>query len=104
MTKSTSKYTISIYCGRSGQGQDPDHNDCKTQRGRSLQITNYKIQIRPLPKGGGAFLRFVRVFQFQSVSVSFSIFSVPSCIGGVDRTFACKSRECLWQDWYIYTL
>ncbi len=23
------------------------------------------------------------------------------CIGGADRTFACKSQECLWQDWYI---
>ena len=22
-------------------------------------------------------------------------------IGGADRTFACKSQECLWQDWYI---
>ncbi len=28
------------------------------------------------------------------------------CKGGADRTFACKSQECLWQDWYIskYTL
>ncbi len=24
------------------------------------------------------------------------------CMGGVDRTFASKSRECLWQDWYIF--
>ncbi len=24
------------------------------------------------------------------------------CIGGADRTFACKSQECLWQDWYIF--
>ncbi len=23
------------------------------------------------------------------------------CAGGADRTFACKSQECLWQDWYI---
>ncbi len=23
------------------------------------------------------------------------------CIGGADRTFACKSQECLWHDWYI---
>ncbi len=23
-----------------------------------------------------------------------------SCIGGADRTFASKSQECLWQDWY----
>ena len=23
------------------------------------------------------------------------------CIGGADRIFACKSQECLWQDWYI---
>ncbi len=23
------------------------------------------------------------------------------CLGGADRTFACKSQECLWQDWYI---
>ncbi len=23
------------------------------------------------------------------------------CIGGADRTFARKSQECLWQDWYI---
>ncbi len=23
------------------------------------------------------------------------------CIGGADRTFACKSQECLWQDLYI---
>ncbi len=22
-------------------------------------------------------------------------------IGGAGRTFACKSQECLWQDWYI---
>ncbi len=22
------------------------------------------------------------------------------CIGMSDRTFACKSQECLWQDWY----
>ena len=21
--------------------------------------------------------------------------------GGTERTFACKSQECLWQDWYI---
>ncbi len=26
------------------------------------------------------------------------------CIGGADRTFACKSQEYLWKDWYIYTL
>ncbi len=26
------------------------------------------------------------------------------CIGGADRTFACKSQECLWQDWYIFLL
>ncbi len=24
------------------------------------------------------------------------------CIGGAERTFACKSQECLWQDWYIF--
>ena len=24
------------------------------------------------------------------------------CKGGADRTFACKSQECLWQDWYIF--
>ncbi len=24
------------------------------------------------------------------------------CTGGTDRTFACKSQECLWQDWYIF--
>ncbi len=24
------------------------------------------------------------------------------CIGGAQRTFACKSQECLWQDWYIF--
>ncbi len=23
------------------------------------------------------------------------------CIGGADGTFACKSQECLWQDWCI---
>ncbi len=23
------------------------------------------------------------------------------CIGGADRTFAYKSQECLWKDWYI---
>ncbi len=22
-------------------------------------------------------------------------------MGGADGTFACKSQECLWQDWYI---
>ncbi len=22
-------------------------------------------------------------------------------IGGAEKTFACKSQECLWQDWYI---
>ncbi len=26
------------------------------------------------------------------------------CMGGGERTFACISRECLWQDWYIYVL
>ncbi len=26
------------------------------------------------------------------------------CMGGADRTFACKSQECLWQDWYILVL
>ncbi len=25
-------------------------------------------------------------------------------IGGAERTFACKSQECLWQDWYIFIL
>ncbi len=25
-------------------------------------------------------------------------------IGGADRTFACKSQECLWQDWYIFVM
>ncbi len=25
-------------------------------------------------------------------------------IGGADRTFACKSQECLWQDWYIFNV
>ena len=23
-------------------------------------------------------------------------------VGGADTTFACKSQEWLWQDWYIY--
>ncbi len=26
------------------------------------------------------------------------------CTGGADRTFASKSDECLWQDWYIYKI
>ena len=25
-------------------------------------------------------------------------------MGGAEKTFACKSQECLWQDWYIYAL
>ncbi len=25
-------------------------------------------------------------------------------MGGAERTFACKSQECLWQDWYICIL
>ncbi len=24
-------------------------------------------------------------------------------IGGAGKTFACKSQECLWQDWYIHS-
>ncbi len=30
-------------------------------------------------------------------------YRVHGLIGGADRTFACKSQECLWQDWYILT-
>ncbi len=36
----------------------------------------------------------------HTIECTLSIGSM-GCIGGVDRTFACKSQECLWQDWYI---
>ena len=26
------------------------------------------------------------------------------CMGGANRTFACKSQECLWQNWYIFEI
>ncbi len=35
-----------------------------------------------------------------TVQCTWSIGSI-GCIGGADRTFPCKSQECLWQDWYI---
>ena len=25
------------------------------------------------------------------------------CLGGAEKTFACKSQECPWQDWYIFS-
>ncbi len=66
--------------------------------------------IRPLPKGG-AFLKFVHVLGVLSVLgfstfLSTTVVTVLSIgdIGGADRTFACKSQECLWQDWYILIL
>ena len=37
----------------------------------------------------------------HSIECTLSI-GFQGCIGGADRTFACKSQECLWQDWYIY--
>ncbi len=44
-------------------------------------------------------------FSFRSVPEKsalgwFTLLSIGD-IGGADRTFACKSQECLWQDWYI---
>ncbi len=27
---------------------------------------------------------------------------IKGSIGGAGKTFACKSQEYLWQDWYIY--
>ncbi len=38
----------------------------------------------------------------HSMESTWSIGSI-GYIGGADRTFACKSQECLWQDWYIFS-
>ncbi len=64
------------------------------------------VLIRPLQRR--VFLSFT-IVQSVSQSVPLSV-STTLCfvvllsicgIGGADRTFACKSQECLWQDWYI---
>ncbi len=57
--------------------------------------------IRPLTETG--LLWFVHVLFLYLVQSQKSqhIESIAS-IGGADRTFACKSQECLWQDWYIF--
>ncbi len=39
----------------------------------------------------------------QTTKCTWSIGSI-GWIGGADRTFACKSQECLWQDWYILSM
>ena len=36
------------------------------------------------------------------VCICFLVLLSIGSIGGADRTFACKSQECLWQDWYIW--
>ncbi len=36
------------------------------------------------------------------VCICFVVLLSIGDIGGADRTFACKSQECLWQDWYIW--
>ena len=38
---------------------------------------------------------------FSSFSfICFVVLLSSGGIGGADRTFACKSQECIWQDWY----
>ncbi len=70
---------------------------------------------------GGGFLRFVHVLRSPSCSCSDSDFRFSiwfrtclhhdySFLYGCSApwegptTFACKIQECLWQDWYIFTL
>ena len=52
-----------------------------------LDLTN-----RALPEGG-----LFKVYWSVSRPTKIPI----GCIGEADRTFACKSQEYLWQDWYI---
>ena len=40
-------------------------------------------------------------YSLRSMGYTYRVRSI-GCIGGADRTFACKSQECLWKDWYIY--
>ncbi len=71
--------------------------------------------IRPLPEGG-LFMVSPCSFPFRSVPEKSALGWCPEvagsdsapkdgvyivCMGGADRTFACKSQESLWQDWYI---
>ena len=46
------------------------------------------------------FIFLFLVLRFQHLQWSCCIGSI-GCMGGADRTFAYKSKECLWQDWYI---
>ena len=38
---------------------------------------------------------------FQCLMVSPYTANLLQSMGGAKKTFACKSQECLWQDWYI---
>ncbi len=75
-----------------------------------------KCLIRPLQYDGGGFLGLCRfqgliavVVQISGTeggahsinTICFVVLLSIGGIGGADRTFACKSQVCLWQDWYI---
>ncbi len=54
---------------------------------------------RPLPEGGLLWFHHVLFLLFHCRC--FVVLLSIGVIGGAARTFACKSQECLWQDWYI---
>ncbi len=80
------------------------------REGRGLQWMKEMGEIctiRPLPY---KFCTFLLLFlsktskgsAFKGFSMLFSKCITHRCLGGAEKTFACKSQECIWQDWYIF--
>ncbi len=61
------------------------------------------FQLGPSRKGGGGLFKVYTCFVILFLLFRFQQFSIRiiGSIGGAKKTFACKSQECLWQDWYI---
>ena len=47
------------------------------------------------------FFSFIIIFMFSIKCSACFITTLIGFMGGAYRTFACKSQECLWKDWYI---
>ena len=64
-------------------------------------ITQYPLCVAQCPGYCTISWEFCAVTSLNNIQCTWSIGSM-GCIGGADRTFTCKSQECLWQDWYIF--
>ena len=49
-----------------------------------------------------SFSKKLRPRKFSMKSMEYKLYTVYWMHSRGRKTFACKSQECIWQDWYIY--